>query len=244
MVLIYMMNICNIFCFIACRGLGKTWLTAVFCCTRAILYPGSKIILASGNKKQAGNVITEKIAELQNQSPTLAREIKEIKTQHDNICCIFKNGSTIRVSTSGDGSRGLRGNVLVADEFRLIKEKDINFVLKQFLTAPRKPPFMEKEEYKDYPKEANKELYLSSAWLKSHWSWEKFEGITKRMCEGKSAFSCDIPYLCSLDHDLLLKEKIEEDKLQIGEIAYNMEYCGKPFATAHRNMCVIIGLIR
>lgn len=163
MVLIYMMNICNIFCFCACRGLGKTYLTSVFCCVRAILYPGSKIILASGNKKQAGNVITEKIVELKRQSPALAREIKEIKTQHDNICCVFKNGSIIKVTTSGDSSRGARGNVLVADEFRLIKEKDINFVLKQFLTAPRKPPFMEKEEYKNYPLESNKELYLSSA---------------------------------------------------------------------------------
>ena len=123
----------------------------MFCCVRAILYPGSKIIIASGNKKQAGNIITEKIVDLQRESPALAREIKEIKTQHDNICCIFKNGSTIRVTTSGDGARGARGNVLVADEFRLIKEKDINFVLKQFLTAPRKPPFMEKEEYKNYP---------------------------------------------------------------------------------------------
>lgn len=210
---------------------------------RAILYPGSKIILASGNKKQAGNIITEKIVDLQRQSPALDREIKEIKTQHDNICCIFKNGSIIRVATSGDGSRGMRGNVLVADEFRLIKEKDINFVLKQFLTAPRKPPFMEKPEYENYPRENNKELYLSSAFLKSHWSYNKFETTVKSMCEGKPSFACDIPYICSLDHDLLLKEKIEEDKAQIGQVAYDMEYCGKPFATAHRNMCVIIGLI-
>lgn len=163
MILIYMMNICNKTCFIACRGLGKTFLTAIFCCVRAILYPGSKIILASGNKKQAGNIITEKIVELRRNSPTLDREISEIKTQHDYICCNFKNGSFIKVVTSGDSSRGSRGNVLVADEFRLIKEKDINFVLKQFLTAPRKPPFMNKPEYSDYPKEANKEIYLSSA---------------------------------------------------------------------------------
>ena len=46
------------------------------------------------------------------------------------------------------------------------------------------------------------------------------------MCEGKSSFCCDIPYICSLDHDLLLKEKIEEDKQQIGQVAYDMEYCG------------------
>lgn len=120
----------------------------------------------------------------------------------------------------------MRGNVLVADEFRLIKEKDINFVLKQFLTAPRKPPFMDKPEYENYPREQNRELYLSSAFLKSHWSYNKFETTVKSMCEGKPSFACDIPYICSLDHDLLLKEKIEEDKAQIGQVAYDMEYCG------------------
>lgn len=213
----------------------KSYLTAVFCCVRAILYPGSKIILASGNKKQAGNIITEKIVDLQRQSPALMREISEIKTQHDNICCVFKNGSIIRVTTSGDGARGMRGNVLVADEFRLIKEKDINFVLKQFLTAPRRPPFMGKEEYENYPRESNKELFLSSAFLKSHWSYNKFETTVKSMCEGKPSFACDIPYICSLDHDLLLKEKIEEDKQQIGQVAYDMEYCGLWFGESENS---------
>ena len=37
--------------------LGKSFLTAVFCCCRAILYPGSKIILASGNKKQSSDLL-------------------------------------------------------------------------------------------------------------------------------------------------------------------------------------------
>ena len=48
--------------------------------------------------------------------------------------------------------------MLVADEFRLIKLDIINSVLKQFLTNPRKPPFLEKPEYKDYPLESNMEI--------------------------------------------------------------------------------------
>ena len=58
-ILIYMMNICNIYVFIATRGLGKTYLTAIFCVTRCILYPGTKVVLASGNKKQAGEVLAK-----------------------------------------------------------------------------------------------------------------------------------------------------------------------------------------
>lgn len=226
MILLNMMNKCNKFVFIACRGLGKSYLTALFCVVRCILYPGTKIILASGNKKQAGLIITEKITEMRKKSIALDREIEDIKTNHDDIRCIFKNGSFIRATTSGDGARGARGNVLVVDEYRLVKKNDIDTVLKQFLTSPRRPGFLKKEKYKDYPLEMNKELFLSSAWYKSHWSWDKFYDTTEDMCNGKSAFTCDIPYICSLDHGILMQEKIDEDRRDIGEVAFLMEYCG------------------
>ena len=215
--------------------LGKSFLTAVFCCVRAILYPGSKIIIASGNKKQASSIITEKIADLRRSHPMLDREIEDIKTNHDDVRCDFKNGSSIIVVAANDGARSKRGNIIVADEFRMIKEEIINTVLKQFLTNPRKPPFLNKPEYNDYPLERNKEIYLSSAWMKSHWSYNKFETITKRMCEGKSAFTCDIPYICSLDHKLLLKEKIEEDRQEIGEFSFLMEYAGVWFGESEKS---------
>lgn len=46
-ILIFMMNISDAFMFIAARGLGKTYLTAIYCCVRAILYPGTIICIAS-----------------------------------------------------------------------------------------------------------------------------------------------------------------------------------------------------
>lgn len=39
-ILLVMMNLSVSFVFIASRGLGKTFLSAVFCCVRCILYPG------------------------------------------------------------------------------------------------------------------------------------------------------------------------------------------------------------
>jgi phage terminase large subunit len=38
------------FLYIASRGSGKTWLTALYCVVRCILYPGTKICVASGVK--------------------------------------------------------------------------------------------------------------------------------------------------------------------------------------------------
>lgn len=105
-VLLYMMNICTSFCFIASRGLGKSFLTAIFVCCRAILYPGSKIVVASGNKDQAGLIITEKIEDLRRNYPALAKEILKIQNNKDSVKCIFKNGSAITAIASNDGARG------------------------------------------------------------------------------------------------------------------------------------------
>lgn len=47
-ILLYLMNHINFFMWIAARGQSKSFLTAIFCCARCVLYPGTKIILASG----------------------------------------------------------------------------------------------------------------------------------------------------------------------------------------------------
>ena len=39
-ILLIMMNCCNTVVFLGARGIGKTYLTAVFCAVRCILYPG------------------------------------------------------------------------------------------------------------------------------------------------------------------------------------------------------------
>lgn len=52
-ILIVMMFCCTTFVWIAARGLGKTFLSAVYCCARCILYPGTKICIASGTRGQA-----------------------------------------------------------------------------------------------------------------------------------------------------------------------------------------------
>ena len=98
-----MMNY-NFMVYIASRGQGKSFLTAIFCCVRAILFPESKIILAAGNKSQSIEVI-EKIQDLRNNSPNLAREIDELKTGSNDARVTFKNGSWIRAVASNQGAR-------------------------------------------------------------------------------------------------------------------------------------------
>lgn len=47
-ILLWAMNKYNFFMYIASRGQGKSFLTAVYCVIRAILFPNSNIVLASG----------------------------------------------------------------------------------------------------------------------------------------------------------------------------------------------------
>ena len=57
-----------------------------------------------------------------------------------------------------------RANILICDEFRLIDKDVLDKVMRPMLAATRTPKFMFKEKYKNYPKEQNKEIYLTSAW--------------------------------------------------------------------------------
>ncbi len=52
-ILVFMMNISIVFVFIATRGIGKTYLSAIFCVVRCVLYPGTKICIVSGTRGQA-----------------------------------------------------------------------------------------------------------------------------------------------------------------------------------------------
>lgn len=115
MILIYFMMHFNYFMYIASRGQGKSFLTAIFCCCRAILFPESKIILSAGNIKQSIEVL-EKIEDLRNNSPNLAREIEELKTNPQTAGIKFRNGSWIKVVASNQGGRSKRANVIVVDK--------------------------------------------------------------------------------------------------------------------------------
>jgi len=203
---------------------GKTTLVAIYCCVRAILYPETKIIIASGNLKQSIEVI-EKIEDFKNnKSPNLRREISDLSTSTNNAQVKFHNGSWIKVVASNDGARSKRANLLIVDEFRMVELQVINKVLRKFLTAPRQPKYLEKKEYK-HLKERNKEIYLSSCWYKSHWSWDKVKAYFKALTKGKSYFLCGLPYQLSVKEGLLDKDQVldEMSESDFDSVGWSME---------------------
>lgn len=224
-ILLFFMNLNTFVMIIAARGLSKSFMIAIFACARCCLYPNSKVIIASGVKKQAKLIITEKIEKELMQYPNLAREIKQIKSSANDATVIFHNGSTIEAVTSSENSRGYRGNILILEEFRMIDEGILNTVLKPFLNVYRQPPYLKKEKYSHLTEE-NIELYISSAWYTSHWMWKSMQSARDLMLKGKDTMVFSLDYLTSIHHGLLSKKRIQKEResSDFDEIGFMMEY--------------------
>ncbi|KEK23955.1 terminase large subunit domain-containing protein [Bacillus gaemokensis] len=223
--LLWAMNKYNFFMYIAARGQGKSYLIALYCVIRAILYPSSNIVLASGTKGQARLIITEKILKLKNDSANVAREIAEFKTSANETYVLFTNGSKITAVPSSDNARGYRANILIVDEFRLISKKTIDEILKPFLNVNRTPPYLQNPKYAHLSEE-NKEIYISSAWYKNHWIWDSFKSYLNGMLAGKDYFVAVLPWQLSVFHRLLSKKRVEQQRTEedFDEMSWAMEY--------------------
>lgn len=224
-ILICMMNFDNYFMFLASRGLGKTFLTAIFCCVRCILYPGTRICVASGRRRQAIEVIEKITTQLMPMSANLRSEIKMTSVNQQDAFVEFYNGSRIKVVTASDNARGARANILVCDEFRLVPLEIITAVLRKFLIAPRQPGYLNKPEYKHLT-ERNKEIYMSSCWYQSHWSYEKAKTYAANLVDTKRKyFICALPYQLAIKENLLSKDQVEDEMSEsdFDSVTWSME---------------------
>lgn len=223
-IIIYLMNFETNFMYLAARGQGKSFIVAVFCCIRSILYPGSAICIASKTRKQGQEVIDKIQNILMPNSPNLRSEISEIIINSQDAHVSFYNGSRIFVVTANDNARHNRANILFVDEFRMVPLEIINHVLRKFLTAPRHPKYLDKPQYAHLA-ERNKELYASSCWFESHWSFEKALAYVKNMIEGRKYGICALPYQLSIKENLLSREQVEDEMSEsdFSEVGFRME---------------------
>ena len=227
-VLIYFMFKSDLFCFLATRGLGKSWLVAVFATIICVLKPGTIVVVVAKRKNQAKQILTKKIlGELYTQSEALRKEIKDWSINSQECAINFWCGSRIEAVVGNDDARSARANVIIMDEYRMLKQQVVDDVILPFSTTPRQPGYLKNPKYSKYVEE-NKELYLSSGYYTHHWSYARYKDIVKAMLKGQEAFACSIPFTCSLEHGLLTKKKIrrEMEKESMSEASFLMEYCG------------------
>ena len=229
-VLLYMIEKSLKSCLITTRGLGKSWLIALYCCCRGILYPGQKIIVSCETKEQSRNLIREKIVnELMNMSPNLRKEInpREIKIGTNESYVKFKNGSTITAINASENTRGKRAHILVVDEYVQIKNgfDTLTKILQPFLQVVRQPKYLQNPKYA-HLQEENKQIYASSAWYADHWSYDLYKDYVEKMLIGESSFVCNLPYNIALKYGLMTQKRLDEimNDPNLSEEAFLMEY--------------------
>ena len=229
-VLLYMIEKNLKSCLITTRGLGKSWLIALYCCCRCILYPGQKVIVSCETKEQSRNLIREKIVnELMNMSPNLRKEInpREIKIGTNESYVKFKNGSTIIAINASENTRGKRAHILVVDEYVQIKNgfDTLTKILQPFLQVVRQPKYLQNPKYA-HLQEENKQIYASSAWYADHWSYDLYKDYVEKMLIGESSFVCNLPYNIALKYGLMTQKRLDEimNDPNLSEEAFLMEY--------------------
>lgn len=226
--------ICEMFdagrvCFIGCRGISKTWTTALFASTKCVLYPGTACVVASATRRQAREIVAKIEKDFVPNYPMFALEIESIINNQINTIVKFRNGSYIEVVTANQNARCGRANLLIIDESRMVDKHIIDSVLKKFLTASRHAGYMDLDEYKDLPMERNQEMYLTSGWYANHWCYNLFRDYAAGMITGKDYFVAALPYQLSIMEKLLDKRQAEADMASsdFNEISWIMEMCAE-----------------
>lgn len=200
------------FIFFASRGLGKTYLTMVFCIAKCILYPGIAIKVASSTIGQAV-IFLRKAYEIKDGRPNIEREIRNIKTNDNGGEISFWNGSTIEAVVCSDSARGNRANIIIFDESRIMNQSLINSSLLPMLTLThRNQTWANDEKYKWYieNEEHNSKIYLTSIGYKDEWSYIDFQRYIQFISEGREDyFAFSFPYQFGIEAGIINKATIE-----------------------------------
>lgn len=217
---------------VAPRGYGKTWLIAFIAVSLADLYPGTKILVVAPTADQATRV-AEKIRDLANENENFANEIKltnartYVSIGKDSSSCTLKNGSTIE-SVAIASARSRRAKLVIVDEAR---DVDMD-ILKSVVLPTRNETRYNPRTYgfEDFP---SKLIYITSACPKSFAFYKEFEKIVKKRAAGDLRyFACVLHYRTPIAEGLTSEEFYEEERSNLPETTFQMEYESKFLGSA------------
>lgn len=225
--ILYLMGISQLIVIVACRAAAKSFIIALYACCKAIIKPGSKIVLGSATRGQSKLIISEKIKnELMNMSPALCKEIRDIKDSANESIVYFKNGSTIKVFTANEFARGLRSTDAVREEFRQIDKNIDDSVISPFQTI-RQAPYMIDPYYSSIEdlKEDPIDIYISSSWFDDgHWMWDIVDQAYKDMLDDGTSAMLAFDESITLKHNIRTQRQMQQEKKKQDPITWMIEF--------------------
>ena len=221
-IMLYLMNLCPTVVLLCSRAVGKSFITALYACSVCILYPGSKVLATAKRKKTVKLLVVEKIEkELMNLSPNLRREIKKVNKNNNDIEVIFHNGSSFVVQPCNDEARGARSTILIIDEFRQCDKAVLDAVFSP-MQIQRQTPYLMNSKY-EHLREEPREIYLSSAYYKSHWMWKTVKDAIIGSYDG-SSICVSMDYAISVKHNIRSIAQMKKEKQKMSSLVFDMEY--------------------
>jgi hypothetical protein len=217
---------------VCARATAKSFIVGIYCVTRAILYPGSRIALFSDQRGQARKIITQKIAhELIPMSPMLRRSVLPvgaswIHNSNNDVRCTFRNGSEIELVTLSPGARGGRTTTNVAEEAREISKELYDEIAVPF-TMARRIPFLTRNEYCARNKqflETAPEIIITSSFPDSNWVCATAFKMAKEMTEGKPSIFFALDESVSIAHGIKTREQLISAKQLMDPITWKVEH--------------------
>ena len=254
------------------RNWGKSFMIAIYCILRAILYPNQNIYIISSVGNQAKETFT-KIEEICLKTGRTAESIPDLKDivmfetegssknptgfKHDpaGYEVKFHSGSKIiTLNSKPDNVRGKRANLIVYDE--------ASFVDSELIIATT--PFVSQDADAKYGKDAAKEkdtqarqpynqiIMASSQNTIDCYFYKEFKSIAKRMIAGdKTVFCADMPCTTSLKMYMkgeevapLLKQSVVDAALKADPEKARREYYNKPDLTGGTNQIIKWNVMR
>lgn len=228
-ILLYMMFHYDIVSVIACRGIGKSFIIAVYAVIKCILYPNSQVCVTSVKLKQATEVLKKITNDLcvrhEWGSDLLNAEIKKAVLAGQDPTIIFHNGSFIYAVAANQNARSKRSTDNVYDEYVQMNPDIIRDVLVPFLNVKRQCGFTKNPKYKDCVEEA-RQFFLSSAWYQGEWSYRTVIDHIENMLVEESYITCALPYQLSIESGLLSVKRIKDvfQSTDFNSIKFSMEY--------------------
>lgn len=121
--------------FIGSRGAGKTFIIAVYSLLRAILFPGTKIVITGAAFRQ-GKYVYDYIENIWRNAPVAQSLFKghQPSARLPDMWKFSVGPSQIIITPVGTGDkiRGLRANTIISDEFNSINPEIYEVVISQF----------------------------------------------------------------------------------------------------------------
>lgn len=254
------------------RNFGKSFIIAIYCILRAILYPNQNIYIISSVGNQAKETFT-KIEEIVTRTGKTSESIPDLKDivigetegnpknptgfSHDpsGYSVSFHNGSTIfTLNSKPDNARGKRASLIVYDEAAFISEEliiaTVPFVSQDSSARYGANAAEEKDTNTRQP--YNQIIYASSQDTLDTVFYKRFKEYAKYMLAGdKKYFVCDMPcttaitmYMKGKEVPALLSQSVVDAELKANPDKARREYFNKPDLSGGDDQIIKWGIMR